>query len=63
MHIKCRYFSRKNLATGGVEPPPQMPLTVNIEGVETVILFCDLVVGDKSVFYIGYGMELVNSRM
>ena len=29
MHIKCRYFSRKNLATGGVEPPPQMPLTVN----------------------------------
>ena len=28
MHIKCRYFSRKNLATGGVEPPPQMPLTV-----------------------------------
>ena len=34
MHIKCRYFSRKNLATGGVGPPPQMPLTVkeNIEG-------------------------------
>ena len=29
MHIKCRYFSRKHLATGGVEPPPQMPLTVN----------------------------------
>ena len=28
MHIKCRYFLRKNLATGGVEPPPQMPLTV-----------------------------------
>ena len=28
MHIKCRYFSRKNLATGGEEPPPQMPLTV-----------------------------------
>ena len=29
MHIKCRYFSQKNLATGGVEPPPpQMPLTV-----------------------------------
>ena len=26
MHIKCRYFSRKNLATGGVEPPPKMPL-------------------------------------
>ena len=31
MHIKCRYFSRKNLATGGVEPPPpQMPLTVKV---------------------------------
>ena len=28
MHTKCRYFSRKNLATGGVEPTPQMPLTV-----------------------------------
>ena len=31
MHIKCQYFSRKNLATGGVEPPPpQMPLTVKV---------------------------------
>ena len=29
MHIKCQYFSQKNLATGGLEPPPpQMPLTV-----------------------------------
>ena len=37
-------------------------LTFN-EGLKTVILFCDLVVGDKSVFYIGYGMELVNSRI
>ena len=30
MHIKCRYFSRKNLATGGWNHP-QMPLTVNWE--------------------------------
>ena len=28
MHIKCRYFSRKNLATGEGGGTPQMPLTV-----------------------------------
>ena len=28
MHIKFRYFSRKNLATGGWNHPHQMPLTV-----------------------------------
>ena len=31
MHIQCRYFLRKNLATGGVESPPQMLLTVKVE--------------------------------
>ena len=30
MYIKCRYFSQKNLATGGGGEPPQMPLTVNV---------------------------------
>ena len=30
MHIKYRYFSRKNLETGG-ENHPQMPLIVNID--------------------------------
>ena len=29
MHIKCRYFSPKNTATGGWNHPPQMQLTVN----------------------------------
>ena len=28
MHVKCRYFSQKNLATGGGGTTLQMPLTV-----------------------------------
>ena len=34
MHIRCRFFSRRNLATGGVEPLPQMPLT--LKGVQII---------------------------
>ena len=59
------YFESKKPRKGGRR---KSYLTCTIlstfnEGLETVILFCDLVVGDKSVFNIGYGMELVNSRM